>query len=122
LPEPNLSLSPKEILALAAVARDGYVGVGAGMASTVATVTRILTSPHAPERDSVYIFVHHVVEAENTFIWAMRAFEANPRDEFREKISDVAARETIDPQDREALRTLVAGLGAYRRAMALGNY
>lgn len=123
LPEPNLPLSPKEILALAAaVTRDGYVGVKAGMASTAATVVRILTSPDAPERDTTYIFDHDVIEAENAFIWAMHAFDANPRDEFRENFGEMAARETIDPKDREALRTLVAGLGAYRRAMALGNY
>lgn len=123
LPEANAPITPKDLLALAsAVARHGYVGVDAGPSSTAASVTRILTDPNTPERTSTVITSSDIAEAENAVIWAMHAFEASPRDEFRERVGSVAVRESIDPQDHEAIRVLAAGVGAFRRAMVKGNY
>lgn len=123
VPEANQPITPTELFALtSSVARHGYVGVDAGVRSTVAVVTRILTDSYAVERGSITITPHDISEAENAFVWAMHAYDANPRDDFRIKVGDTAARKFIDPQDQKAVRTLAAGVGAYRRAMAHGNY
>lgn len=123
LPEANAPITPKGVFTVAsATARHGYIGVDAGMTSTVAKVVRILTGPEAPERTSTDILPADILEADDTFVWAMHAYEASPRDPFREKVGDLAVRETIDPQDRDAIRILAAGVGSYRRARAMGHY
>lgn len=123
LPEANTPMTPKGVFAVAAaVARHGYIGVDAGMTSTVAKVITILTSSEAPERTYTEILPADISEAEDAFVWAMHAFEATPRDEFRERVGSAAVHDTIDPQDRESIRTLAAGIGAYRRAKAMGHY
>lgn len=123
LPEANAPITPKGVFAVAAaVARHGYVGVDAGMTSTVARVIRILTSAEASERSYTDVLPADITEADDAFVWAMHAYEVTPRDDFRERVGDVAVRETIDPQDRESIRTLAAGIGAYRRAKVMGHY
>lgn len=123
LPDANVPITPKGVFAVAAAAaRHGYIGVDAGTTSTVARVTRILTSPESSERRYTEVLPADVAEAEDTFVWAMHAYEAMPRDTFRERVGDAAVYDTVDPQDRDTIRTLVAGIGAYRRAKALGHY
>lgn len=121
LPTPGMPLSPKDVLALAsAVAAGSYVKTDMGPISTPSRVQRILTDPHAPDRETVAIYAAHVEEAEQVFVWAMGAYDADPRDEFRERVGYWAVFNEVEPTDAEAIRALAAGVGGYRRARSLG--
>lgn len=122
IPEPRVPHAPMVILALAAaVATHGYVRTVEGAHSTPARVQRILSDPAAPERETTTIWPVHTQEAEDVWAWALSVYEAPELDRFRERVGELCVHPEIEPDDAEAIRTLAAGVGAYRRARSLGR-
>lgn len=122
LPEAGQPATPMAILALAcAVATHGYVRSDSGDSSTPSRVQRLLKDPDAPERGTTTILSVHTDEAEAVFAWALGAYDAPDRDEFRERVGYWAAYREVEPSNAEAVRILAAGVGGYRRAQSLGR-
>lgn len=122
LPRAGQALPPMDVLALAAaVAAGSYVRTNMGEISTASRVQRILTDPHAPDRETVAIYWAYLDEAEQVFAWAMGAYDAEPRDPFRERVGYWAVFNEVEPTNAEAIRVLAAGIGGYRRARSLGQ-
>lgn len=123
VPDAGVPIAPKTILVLAAaVATHGYVRTSEGTRSTPARVQRILSDPAAPERETTKIWPVHTQEAEDVWAWALSVYDApEPLDPFRERVGELCVHPEIEPGDDEAIRTLSAGVGAYRRARSLGR-
>lgn len=122
IPDAGVPVAPKSILALAAaVATHGYVRTSEGSHSTPARVQRILSDPAAPEREATRIWPVHTQEAEDVWAWALSVYDAPELDQFRERVGELCVHPEIEPGDAEAIRTLSAGVGAYRRARSLGR-